>query len=610
MRHRIKNGVDTWNGENASLAAGRINAAPPARASQLLTFADHVVAADARLDNAKELAEILGLSGEENCAPRLLLAAFLRWGVDCPNHLLGDFVFAIWDRGSRTLFCARDHFGVKPFYYTQSTSAFAGGSEIKAVTALLPGRREINEGAIAELLAGAVCDDRSTTLKQVFRLPPAHWLHLDASGRLDIQRYWRLDVAEAPQKNAAEAFAALFEEAVRCRTEGGGRVGAFLSGGLDSSSVACIARNLRPGTALPTVSLVFDATPQWSERPFIDTVLQTGGFDPALVSGDDHAPFADADALFDEQDGFFAAPALALSRQTCRAAAAHGVDVVLDGHGGDEIISYGYGRLAELAYAENWLSLLAESRGVAALLSQPAMPIVTGYLRNYSRLWKKAGRVKQRLFPAQGRQGARETPSSLRHINQDLARATKLDEKLQAMFHAASPPSEHRDHLAAVTSPMQAYGFEVLDKQVAHAGIEARYPFWDKRVVEFCVSLPAREKLSNGWTRSILRRGMEGVLPSAIQWRRTKLDFGRLIATGMRRRHADLLHSLLHDEAERLRPFLDVAAIQGALRRVLEQGDRCDGFDMLDVWRAAMLCLWLKARASETDSDAPRSCAA
>ena len=137
---------------------------------------DLVVTADARIDNRDELIAVLGLTGrpwEEITDAELILGAYRRWGERCPERLLGDFAFAIWDRRNQTLFCARDHFGVKHLYFYRSNPIFVFGSEIKALLCLPEVPRRLNEARLADYLM-LISEDKSATLYQdIFRLPPA-----------------------------------------------------------------------------------------------------------------------------------------------------------------------------------------------------------------------------------------------------------------------------------------------------------------------------------------------------------------------------------------------------------------------------------------------------
>jgi asparagine synthase (glutamine-hydrolysing) len=595
--HRGPDGSRLWHGGRIAVGCNRLATSSRSDADAPLAERDLVLAADARLDNRDALARTLGLAERSPGDGALILAAYRRWGEDCLRHLLGDFAFAIWDAGRQTLFCARDHFGVKPFYYHAGARAFAFASETKALFALDLVPRRIDERRIADYLVGLIEDPASTIHADVACLPPRHSLKVTQAG-VTTQPYWQVEPGAPPEGNAADELRAIFAEAVRCRLEGDDPIGAMLSGGLDSSSIACLAAPMlseekrgRPRT----FSLVFDETPAWNERPFIEAVLAKGGFDPLFIDCDDYDPFADADGLLDEQGGVFLATGLAVTRRLYRAAAAEGVRVLLDGHGGDEVISHGHGRLHELARAGRWLKLWREAAGASGTGARRSR-VFDAYFKRYGPV-----RSLRHVRRAAARAIGRSKPSTggranwIRLVAPDLAARTDLAERSHAAraAEAAASGDEQTRHAWLLAAPRVGRSFAVLDHVAAAAGIEPRYPFWDKRLVEFCLSLPSDEKLRDGWSRSILRRAMEGILPASIQWRRDKLDFGPHIVRGMLGANRDLLDRIIRGRDGDLGAFVDRGEAALAYERILANPGGADGRDVQAVWRTTMLALWL-----------------
>jgi asparagine synthase (glutamine-hydrolysing) len=150
------------------------------------------------------------------------------------------------------------------------------------------------------------------------------------------------------------------------------------------------------------------------------------------------------------------------------------------------------------------------------------------------------------------------------------------------------------NHYEAISSPLQSHAFEILDRLAAAAGVEARYPFWDKRLVEFSLSLPPEEFCDLGWGRLILRRAMEGVLPDAVRWRRDKFDFTPKIAAGMVAHDADVVDSSLRDGT--LTGFADAALARAAFARIRPAPLQANGRDVHQVWQSVVLACWLRAR--------------
>ena len=209
------------------------------------------IVADARLDSRSELIGELQRSGrvvrQNGPDSELILHAYAAWGTPCVEHLRGDFSFAVWDARNKRLFCARDHFGIKPFYYAPMGELFVFGNTLNCIRLHPRVSSELNDAAIGDfLLFGLNYDNATTTFRDIQRLPPAHTLTVSQNG-LQIRRYWTPPtdgrIRYQDPAEYVEHFQSVLETAVadRLRTE---RVGILLSGGLDSSSVAAVAKEL------------------------------------------------------------------------------------------------------------------------------------------------------------------------------------------------------------------------------------------------------------------------------------------------------------------------------------------------------------------------------
>jgi asparagine synthase (glutamine-hydrolysing) len=605
MAHRAPDGVSVWCNGNIGLGHGLLRTLPegPLEANPLVD--GHLaITADVRLDNRDELLAALGIADRSTSDAALVLAAYRRWAEDCPSRLLGDFAFALWDAQRAILVCARDHFGVKPFNYYTGTDRFAFASETKALLALGVSSRGVDEARMADFLASIVADSSSTFYAGILRLPPGHQLAVTPSGTR-LRCYWRPQASSSrPDGDLTAQFLELFQAAVRSRLRGTGAVGAMLSGGLDSSSIACVARRIlraeHDARSLPTFSMVSDAPSARIERQSIDAVVAQGGFAPNYVASDELAPFAEFDRILTEQEGVFLAPGLALGRPIYRLAAERGVRVLLDGHGGDEVVSHGLGRLRELASSSRWLDLWREVQGEADTNTASALRLFLLHVTHFgpsAHILRPLARARMRALHhlRHSRRQEETRPSWSGFINPDLAARTDVAARHHEQRAAlAGCASERERHLAAISSSLQAHALEVLDKEAAGAGVEARYPFWDKRLAEFCLALPSEAKLHGGWSRLILRRAMEGILPRSVQWRRDKQDFTPVLVRGMLEHHRPLLDGILSDQRGEVAGYVDLAAAYAAYRRIAERPEAASGIDVQAVWRTVALALWLR----------------
>ena len=603
------------------------------------------VVADARLDNVSEVAGLLPLRAfRQTRASSVILAAYERWGIDCSRKLLGDFAFAVWDTGRRVLCCARDRFGVKPFYYLQSPRLVAFATELNALAALDEFDPALDETRIGSYLLSDFEDQRETFYRHVRRLAPGHVLTVSPDGCREAA-YWQLDLPSelllSNDREYAEGFSTVFAEAVRCRMPSDVRVGAHLSGGLDSSFVSVLARDhLRSSTGLPlpTFSVVFNDFLASDEREYIGAVLEMGGFDPTFVLADhDVAPLLHLCSALERHGEPFYAPNFYLLSATCGAAKQRGIDVLLTGIDGDTVVSHGIDRLGELAAAGSWRSFHTEALGIARhfetatpamLLRRYAVPQLNALLRE--RAYLRAGRHAVNMMRTHGRPwrgalsgvhlsnavrgllpdivlsraranrpGRRRqvfTPSSLNgFMRPAFARRLDLIERAGTALTNGwiDERSERNGHLRRLGSGLHSYVFEVVDREAASFGVETSHPFFDTRMVRFCLSLPSSQKLHEGWTRYVMRQAMDGYLPPEIQWRGGKGHFHSLLTHGMLSRDRELVLGLLGRGLQAVEDYVDVPEFQKALVRFVE--GRQMGLE-LTIVKLVALNRWLSRR--------------
>lgn len=553
-----------------------------------------VLAGTLRLDNRDEIIGALGSAPAERGDAALALAAYRRWGETCVERMIGDFAFAVVELASRAVVCARDPFGVRPLFYRAGENAFAFASQPAVISSR---GLALTEEAVAAYLAGLAEAGEATSYADVQRLLPAHRLAW-RGGRLRATRYWTMTPADVRGEDPVQGFRARFERAVHDRLVGAERPAAMLSGGLDSSSVALVASRRADDAPLPVYSMVYDRTPAFDESAYIDRVLASGRFEPHRIVCDDHAPLDRIADLFELYGGPFNAAGLPKSRQLYAASAADGVDVLLDGHGGDEVAWHGSGRLSELASEGRWLRLAAQLPGYGAVFGDDPL---TMFLALYSRYGPRQGPLGRTRGLAR-RIGARwvepaEAPAWRRFLSADFLRRTDLEARFEAVAGGPLPPRDEAHHLAMLTSPAIGLGFELFDAASCAAGGEVRYPFYDVRLARFALGLPAIQKLRRGETRSVLRRAMTGILPEVVRTRRDKTNFATELSGGMARHHADLLRRMSSDGDGVLASCVDRGALRTGVERLIAADSRLGGDDAQFIWRAAALYAWSTSAA-------------
>ncbi len=561
---------------------------------------DLALTADARIDNRDELISALALPAQLPDSA-LILAAYQKWGEQCPAKLIGDFAFVLWDGRRQTLFCARDPMGVKPlYYYHRPGRMFAFASEIKALLCLPDVPRQLNETRVADYLTRSFEDRVATFYRDILRLPAAHSLSVGRE-QTRLKAYWSLDptreIRFASDEDYANAFGEIFTEAVRCRLRSAFPVASTLSGGLDSSSIACTAEKLLAAAGerrLHTLSAIFpglpaEDLPKIDERRYIEAVLQSGEFDPHFVRADCLSPLTDLDRVLWHQDEAITAPNLYMHWALYGAARQHGVRIFLDGLDGDTAVSHGLGYLAELSRTFRWPTLVAEAKTLASRSNTP--------FSSRQIIWQYGFRplIPQSVFRAKRMLKNHPLPAQTAGVNPALVRRVNLVERLRhtpgnGVGLAISARTEHWQSLNAALIP---YTLELADKAAAAFSLEGRYPFFDRRLIEFCLALPGRQKLSGGWTRAIMRRAMAGILPEEVRWRFSKAN----LSPNFRRRLLDtdreLLDQVIFREPQLIEPYLDIPALRAAYDRYLSRPTQTEN-DAQTVYSAVVLAFWLK----------------
>ena len=604
LAHRGPDKAGLWSEANVGLGHRMLWTTPESLHEELPlvdksgTFA---ITADARIDNREELIAALGLSGRPHgqiSDSELILGAYQKWGEDCSKKLLGDFAFAVWDRRRQRLLCVRDHMGVRPFYYYLSDEVFAFASEIEALLCVPEVPRRLNEARVADLLVHNLGDKTATFYKEIFRLTPACAMAVGVD-MSSIEPYWALDplreVRLRSDEEYAEAFYEVFAEAVRCRLRSAYPVGCELSGGLDTSAVACVARELlaeKGGTQhLHTFSAMYKEAPRSDESNFIDVVLAEGGFEAHKVQVELLSPLEAPKRVLWDTDEPSILGGLSMPWGLAAEANQQGVRVLLNGYDGDRTVSHGIDRLDELALTGRWKTLYTEIEALrnlgwsrrTLLRDRMLKPLAPEFLlRAWWVLW---GRNPW------SRTGNMYTGP----MSEDFARRIGLREQLQAPHGGRDLPGSvrlsRRWHWAGLVDGATQHVLEAHGKIGAALSIENRYPFADRRLVEFCLALPPEQKLSQGWTRVVMRRALANVLPDVIRWRKTKGNLTPGLVWSLLMYDRKLVEDTILKNPEGIEEYADVDRLRQAYVRCAY---RPDAEDALAIIRTVALAQWLR----------------
>jgi asparagine synthase (glutamine-hydrolysing) len=520
--------------------------------------------------------EGLGDTFTSHCDSEVILAAYRRWGPDCLSRFNGMFAIALWDTRDRSLFLARDRFGVKPLYYTTDGRSLAFASEPKALVRTGDRVPVARDEAVRDLLALDWVDHRATTFFEgVLQLPAGHWMRVSERG-VELRRWWGLEPGRHAGGDPAAwtaRFAELFTDAVRLRLRADVPVGSCLSGGLDSTAV--VTTMARIGTAEQHAFSVAYDVPGFDERPFIAAAVEASGARSHVVVPDG-ADFWDVfDRLAYQQDEPTAGSGLFSQWKVMELAHGAGLKVLLDGQGGDETLA-GYFRYLPVALRDKLAAgdvagFARAFGGVAARLGAPTALALTlePWLPKglFAPLRRAFGQGKDRVLAAHLRALPSDPPRPPAGFPSYLSRQLAFD-TLQRLL-----PSllryEDRDSMAF--------------------SIETRLPFLDYRLVEWVFALPDAQRLDGTVTKAILRRALADRVPASVRERRDKMGFETPTDLWLRTRFAREARERLAGGGV-LDRWLDRRAVAAELDDFLA-GRRAIG---LQVWRWLSLESWAR----------------
>lgn len=559
MVHRGPDDAGTITQHEATLGMRRLAIFDPTHGHQPMQTQDgrFSIVFNGAIYNHRELRSELEAHGHvfrTSCDTEVLLAAYAHWGSACLSRLRGMFAFAVWDDRERSLFAARDALGIKPLYYARLPgSGLVFASALNAIAASRKVACEIDSASVGEYLAWLSVPAPRTIYAGIANLPPGHHLACDRHGRLRIQRWWRLPppgpapITSRTREEFESNLRAQLEDTIRAHRLADVPVGAFLSGGLDSTAV--VGLMVRSGmTRLKTFSIVFGEA-GYSEQASARMAAEAFGTEhhEELLTGDRLA--ADLPQIlagFDQPTGdgintYYAS----------RAARAGGVTVALSGLGGDELFG-GYASFRDLPRLRRllpwWRALPAawRTRVLTHLNARPGMQArkLADFLA-YARDLHELAALRRRVLPEATR------------LDLLAPEARRLAERLgphHPMLDDFTTDLEGADPFQIVSAwELRTYMADVLlrDSDVfsmAHS-LELRVPFVDLKLLNWLWPQPAQFKYDPRRTKHALAAAVADVVPAAIRQRR-KQGFTLPFPVWMRRE---------------LRPFLDDAFSPGAL---------------------------------------------
>lgn len=488
----------------------------------------------------------------------VIVHAYEEWGADCVTRFNGMWALALWDQRRREMFCSRDRFGIKPFYYRLDADTFLFASEIKALLPALDGRPSPDYGALGDyLVEGTLCRSTDTFFDGVKRLEPAHSMVV-SSGAVRSIRYWDyLSRGETrDESKPVEAFRGLLDDAVRLRLRGDVPAGIALSGGLDSTSVLALAAPHATAGRIKAFTAVFPGA-SFDEQKHARLAARELGAELFCVEDESGGFIDDLRRIVWHMD-YPALDGQVFSRWRLMRLASRHVKVILEGQGADEMLA-GY-------IDKYFLSSALDALGGMGLGES---------LDTLGKLWEGFRHVFLRNgWPGWARKQWRSLPFGPRNLSEKarVRRRACTPEFLRLRpVRRKTPPDRpfpdrltnalHYDHAIGILPRLLKFG----DALSMAFSVESRVPFLDHRLVEFVFRLPPRDKLDGAVSKCILREAMAGVIPEQIRARRDKIGFRTPVGRWIRHNMDSGIRPLLLSDRCRKRGVLDVKEVERIL---------------------------------------------
>ncbi|MDH0896698.1 MULTISPECIES: asparagine synthase (glutamine-hydrolyzing) [unclassified Pseudomonas] len=601
IRHRGPDGDGIWLDEKRPVGLGHVRLAiiDPEHGKQPMTTEDgrYVVVFNGAIYNYLELRRELTGKGHpihSYSDTEVLLYAYREWGEQFVDRLIGMFAFAIWDKHEQRLFCARDRIGIKPFYYRFDGQRLLFASEIKAILADPGVEAAANFEGLQDYLTFQFCLDQKTLFKGIDKLEPGHCLSAHYEGdvlKVATRQYWDLRYEideEHDERYFIDTLSGLIDDSIRLHLRSDVPLGAHLSGGLDSSSIVCLASRMLGGEQLKTFTGAFSEGPQFDETAYAKVVSSFAGtayheiFIPAGHELPDVLP-----RLMYYMDEPLAGPGVIPQYYVSRLASEH-VKVVMGGQGGDELF-IGYARYMAV-YLEKCLSgaiyQTANQRRYAVSLESivPNLPLLATYQPMLQNLWMDGlfNSHDQRYFRLTDRS---EGMSQL--FNPEALRGAgnySPFESFQRIFN--------RDELHSLVNQMTYFDLKgslpallhVEDRTSMAASIESRVPLLDHRIVEFMASIPPNIKFAGGRMKHLFKESVRSAVPQTIFERKDKMGFPTPLTQWTKGVAREFVMDTLLSGRARQRGLYNPEAVEKALTDEREFGRIVWGLLCLELW--------------------------
>jgi asparagine synthase (glutamine-hydrolysing) len=521
----------------------------------------------------------------------VVLEAYRAWGSACVSRFNGMWAFALFDRDQRNIFMSRDRFGIKPFHYLDAPDAFLFASEIKAILTMRPEERVPNWGTVAHFIpTGVFGDGPETFFANIRNLLPGHNASYDLErGTLRTWRYWSVEPERFAEhwagRDPVEVLRELLHSSVRLHMRSDVPVGSCLSGGVDSSTLVCLMSQHVTNPVYTFSGIYRDG--DCNEKEYVDAINAHVPTVPCPVFPEPHGDLlADLRTITWHQDNPTAGPGLYTQYYVMKRAGRE-VKVLLDGQGADEMFAgyIPYFRAHLLDLMRSGLRGKVQAIGKMAGIWRHWGAATTPRLM-YAMLPRLVRRVVERAYRTLGRSQA---VASVSYVHPDLESRSRAMVRERNEFAPVSGELNQLLQEQLLNTSLPAL-LHYEDRNSMAFSVEARVPFLDHRIVEFALSLDPKYKISSTWTKWVLRKAAEDVLPSKVTWRRSKMGYPTPMARWFRQdSEKDAVQDLLFSVAAKGRGIF----CQDTLKKAWDAHQQGQDHSWL-LFRAATMELWYR----------------
>lgn len=610
QQHRGPDHQQVWNDDYIAFAHQRLSIIDLTEAAnQPFHKYQHVIVFNGEIYNYRALQEKLvsekNVTFTSSSDTEVVLEMYHHYGAACLDHFIGMFAFAIYNKETSDLFIARDHFGIKPLFYTTISSAFAFSSELKTLTGLPGFNRTVNHKSLVSCINYRWVSGNETMFNDCFKLPPAHYAMLKKGEPLEMACYWDLDdqkLLNDNEKEVVDRLAHVVASSVKRHMVADVPVSSFLSGGLDSSLISVIAKDTN--SRLSTYTIGTSSKDQQVEsmpddEKYANLLAKQFQFDHHVIriSPDIVKDLPQMVHFLDEPIGD---PAAINTYLICKAARASGAKVLLSGMGADELF-FGYRRQKATLMALRFSRLPAPLKNlvIAAVGLLPVkflgagfklgrwakrfigfanMPLEKAYMRSYS--YYDHTELKELLTPAywKGIDGINDE-------HQQIFNAKFKNDSINRICHTD------------ISMFMLGLNLTYTDRASMAASVEVRVPFIDKLVIAEAMQVPGALKIKKGISKYILKRAAEKYLPKNIIYR-PKASFGAPIRSWISDELRPMVDDLLSEKNVSKRGFFNYRFI----KKMIDDDRRGVQDNAYQIYQLITLELWCREYLDRTYS--------